>query len=84
MSIMQDQGSVQFSITRYDQVNFSKSKMTYSFGKGKRFNSTARQAHNTIGYDLPSTLNKRSPGFGYGTRFKTPEVIREKKGKECK
>lgn len=66
-------------VTQYETINFSTSKQKYSFGKGQRFPSVMAKANNQIGYDLPSTMNKRSPGFGVGNRFHTPLAMRSSK-----
>lgn len=53
-------------VTQYDAVNFSTAKQKYSFGKSTRFPSVLATRNQQIGYELPSTKNKRSAGFGVG------------------
>ena len=47
-------------------INTSSSKQMYSFGKENRFR--AYKARTDVFYNLPSTLEKRKAGFGYGTK----------------
>jgi len=66
-------------VTQYDNINFSTAKQKYSFGKGPRFPSVMAKLNQQIGYELPSTINKRAAGFGVGNRFHTPLAMRSSK-----
>lgn len=66
-------------VTQYEAVNFSTSKQKYSFGKQTRFPSVMAKLNQNVGYELPSTKNKRACGFGVGTRFHTPLAMRSSK-----
>jgi hypothetical protein len=66
-------------VTQYDNINFSTAKQKYSFGKGQRFPSVMAKLNQQIGYELPSTINKRAAGFGVGNRFHTPLAMRSSK-----
>lgn len=57
------------SVAALSTVNRSKSKQMYSFGKSNRFPSVRGSLCEQNFYDLPSTKNHRSAGFGYGNRF---------------
>lgn len=70
------------TISKFDTVNNSTAKQKFSFGKEARFPSVTKKIHNqSIGYDLPSTLKKRGCSFGVGTRFKTPDQLRQRSSK---
>ena len=49
-------------------VNTSKSKQLYSFPKTERFRSITHVNTPVIGYDLPSTLEKKGTKFAIGER----------------
>lgn len=66
-------------VTQYETINFSTAKQKFSFGKGPRFPSVMSKPTDSIGYELPSTMNKRAPGFGVGNRFHTPLAMRSSK-----
>jgi len=53
-------------------INFSTAKQKYSFGKEARFPLVPKVYNQEIGYKLPATNTKRTCGFGFGNRFKTP------------
>lgn len=53
------------------------SKQKYSFGKEDRFPKAKKVANHAIGYNLPSTNEKKTCGFGIGRRFKTPMTTRD-------
>jgi hypothetical protein len=53
-------------ITQYDHTNFSPAKTAHSFGKGQRFPTVEKVRNQSIGYNLPSTLDQRKTGFGHG------------------
>ena len=58
-------------VTYNENVNFSTAKQKYSFSKSARFHSNNYESSvDNTGYDLPSTISKRSAGFGIGNRFK--------------
>lgn len=59
-----------------ESVNFSQANRQYTFGHGDRFRSTIKVTTDRIGYDLPSTLGRRTCSFGIGPRFQTPDTIR--------
>ena len=50
-------------------MSTSPSKLKWSFGTDNRF-GRVRKTIDKVSYDLPSTKNKRSAGFGIGDRFK--------------
>jgi len=56
-------------VTTYEVANFSTSKQRFSFGKGDRFPHLRPKDSTSVQYDLPPTLSKRAPGFGFGDRF---------------
>lgn len=60
------------TVTKFDVLNKSTAKVTYSFGKGQRFPSVKRPATQQIGYELPNAFSKKTCGFGIGNRFQTP------------
>ena len=68
----------------HNAVNFSKANRQPSFGIGKRFPSVKKPYTDSIGYDIPSTIEKKTCTFGHGNRFATPEIIRERKEKSSK
>ena len=78
---MSDKESVRIT---HQAVNFSKANRQPTFGIGKRFPSTKKTYTDSIGYDLPSTIEKKTCTFGHGNRFATPELIRERKEKSSK
>ena len=57
------------SVAALSTVNRSKSKQMYSFGKSNRFPNVRGSLCEQNFYDLPSTKNHRSAGFGHGNRF---------------
>lgn len=56
-------------VTKYEHVNFSPAKHTFSFGKEKRFPTPQKLATNTLCYEMKSSFQKRACGFGIGERF---------------
>ena len=50
-------------------MSTSPSKLKWSFGKDNRF-PKVKKLSDKISYDLQTTKNKRSAGFGIGDRFK--------------
>ena len=56
-------------VTSYENVNFSTSKQKFTFGKGNRFPSTQKVMNEQIQYELPPSMSKRAPSFGFGNRF---------------
>ena len=60
-------------VTKYDALNKSTAKTTYSFSKASRFPSVKKEATMVMCYDLPNGKSKRSTGFGIGNRFQTPK-----------
>ena len=56
-----------------ESVNLSAPNRQYTFGIGDRFRSTFKHNHEKVGYDLPSTLGRRTCSFGIGKRFQTPD-----------
>ena len=60
------------TVTKFEVLNKSPAKLTYSFGKGQRFPSVKRPTTQQIGYELPNAFSKKTCGFGIGNRFKTP------------
>lgn len=52
-----------------NQINKSKSKHTYSFSKGQRFEGLKFQGSRTFHYDMPEVRNRRSTSFGCGKKF---------------
>ena len=58
-------------------VNFSMTKQKYSFSKGSRFPADKKIVNHEIGYNLPTTNQSRTCGFGIGIRFKTPMTTRD-------
>ena len=63
------------TLQSFDKVNYSPSQHKFTFGKGDRF-STPKPISQVIGYNLPSTLNKRGAGMGFGKR---PETYNKEK-----
>jgi len=59
-------------VTQNEVLNGSTAKSMYSFGRGARFPSVKKPHTQLVGYDLPSTIKKRTCGFGIGNRFSTP------------
>lgn len=59
-----------------ESVNFSAANRQYTFGHGDRFRSTLKVNNERVGYDLPSTLGRRTCSFGVGMRFQTPDQLR--------
>ena len=57
----------------HEQVNFSPTKMNFSFSKDKRFKSLAGHTleASEFTHTLPSTFGRRSPSFGVGERFRS-------------
>lgn len=81
MAMTIDSPSLGGFVTQYDTINFSTAKQKYSFGKSTRFPSVLGTRNEQVGYDLPSTKNKRAAGFGVGLRFATPLAQRSSKYK---
>ncbi|EGR30854.1 hypothetical protein IMG5_122550, partial [Ichthyophthirius multifiliis] len=50
-------------------LNYSKSKYLYSFPKSQRFKEDTKPNCEKICYDLPSVIDKRKAGIGYGTKY---------------
>lgn len=69
MASIQDSSKLGGTVTKFEVLNTSSAKMTYSFGKGQRFPSVKRPATQQIGYELPNALSKKACGFGIGSRF---------------
>ena len=69
MSTVQHPRSPFFNLVSYDKVSNSVAKQKFSFSKADRFPSLKSNTQNTpTGYLLPSQLNKRSAGFGFGEK----------------
>lgn len=49
-------------------INFSKTKETHTFKKGKRFFELKYQGSKTFSYNLPSMKNQRSTSMGFGKK----------------
>lgn len=56
-------------IVQTSTINKSTSKQMFSFGNSPRFQTKNRRNSNDNFYDLPSTRQLRSAGFGYGSKF---------------
>lgn len=52
-----------------NQINKSKSKHSYSFSKGQRFEECKFQGSRTFHYDIPEIRDRRSASLGYGKKF---------------
>ena len=58
-----------FILTTFNQTSHSTAGMKYSFGSSKRFKDDDKTIFKGIkGYDIPSTMGKRSAGIGLGRR----------------
>ena len=71
-------------VTKFEVLNNSPSKFNYSFPKQRRFKSVAKKLNESIGYDLPSTLVKRTCGFGIGERFQSLNKSSTQKSSKCR
>ena len=72
MATVQESTRLGGTVTKFEILNKSTAKVTYSFGKGQRFPSVKRPATQQIGYELPNAFSKKTCGFGIGNRFQTP------------
>ena len=63
------------TLTTYDLVSTSPTKLKYSFGnsKSERFPKVIKK-HELTGYTLPSTKGSRAAGFGIGERFSDQKI----------
>ena len=50
-------------------INKSRSKHTYSFSKGQRFDEFKNRGSKTFHYEAPNVKNRRSTSMGYGQKF---------------
>jgi hypothetical protein len=53
----------------------------FSFAKDMRFKDTRKSATNTICYDVPNGMSKKTCSFGVGNRFKKSLLLREMESK---
>ena len=51
--------------------------MHSNFGKEERMPAIRKVVNQSIGSDLRSSINERACGFGIGSRFKSPELVRQ-------
>jgi hypothetical protein len=50
-------------------INFSKSKNTFSFQKGKRFQDLKNNGSRNFTYEIPLIKNKKSASMGFGQKW---------------
>jgi hypothetical protein len=53
----------------HSPINKSRSKHTYSFSKGQRFDDLKNRGSKTFHYDMPNVKGRRSTSMGYGKKF---------------
>jgi hypothetical protein len=68
MSTVQHPRSPFFNLVSYDKVSTSVAKQKFSFSKADRFPTLKNNTQNATGYLLPSQLNKRGAGIGFGEK----------------